>query len=104
MRRKWAKTALSCAERNGFVGSDESLSYSIRTSQQRDEEYTRPDRPMSAAASCRREKEDITSGVVCCDGLTLPLGSTAHVRTGARFYIMTSIRTVALSGGNSVPH
>jgi hypothetical protein len=30
MRRKWAKTALSCAERNGFVGSDESLSYSIR--------------------------------------------------------------------------
>ena len=30
MRRKWAKTALSCAEWNGFVGSDGSLSYSIR--------------------------------------------------------------------------
>jgi hypothetical protein len=39
MRRRCAKMALSCAETNGFVGSDGSLSYSISKSEQRHEEH-----------------------------------------------------------------
>jgi len=68
MRRRCAKMALSCAETNGFVGSDGSLSYSISKSQQRCEEHRGINGPMSAAASWRREKEAITyqSSVVSC--------------------------------------
>ena len=78
MRRRCAKMALSCAETNGFLGSDGSLSYSISKSQQRYEEHRRIKGPMSAAASWRREKEAITyqSSVVWCR-FVVSLASTA---------------------------
>lgn len=102
MRRRCAKMALSCAETNGFVGSDGSLSYSISKSQQRYEEHRRIKGPMSAAASWRREKEAITyqSSVVVSFRRRSCFDSHVHILC---FHTMLSIRsTVALSGGKFI--
>ena len=99
MRRRCAKMALSCAETNGIVGSDGSLSYSISESQQIYEEHKRINGPMSAAASWRREKEAITyqSSVVCCFRVLSCFHSHVYL---SYFHTMLSIRsTVALSSG-----
>ena len=60
--RAGANMALSCAERNGLSGSVGSLSYSAFGNDQQVErrQYSQENAPIRAAASCRREKADIS--------------------------------------------